>query len=89
MSNIDTPTHELPEQHPQPSVNTKVPVEQAQRDSEPQSDGADAASPQLPHERDQSVGMTDGNPSELVQQAYRDLKRPRFSAVPIRGAALG
>lgn len=75
MNDIDTPTHELPEQHPQPSVNTKVPVEQAQRNAETQVEGADADSPQLPHERDQSVGMTDGNPSALVQQAYRDVKR--------------
>lgn len=29
--------------------------------------------PRLPHERDQSVGMTDGVPSPKVQQAYRDV----------------
>jgi hypothetical protein len=29
----------------------------------------------LPHERDESVGMTDGIPSAPVQQAYRDLAR--------------
>ena len=34
-----------------------------------------AEMPQLPHERDQSVGMTDGNPSPVVQQAYKDVKR--------------
>ncbi|MGP1630769.1 MAG: hypothetical protein ACTS5V_12565, partial [Giesbergeria sp.] len=75
MSDIDTRIQELPEEHPQPSVNTKVPVEQAQRNSEQQGDAADPASPQLPHERDQSTGMTDGNPSAVVQQAYRDVKR--------------
>ncbi len=44
-------------------------------------DGADASlreqadMPQLPHERDQSVGMTDGNSSAAMQQAYKDVKR--------------
>jgi hypothetical protein len=32
-------------------------------------------SPKLPHERDQSTGMTDGAPSEDIQQAHRDLER--------------
>ena len=32
-----------------------------------------ATTPKLPHERDESVGMTDGNPSKTVQQAYRDV----------------
>lgn len=75
MNDIDTPTQELPEEHPQPSVNTTVPVEQAQRRSAREGDAGDPSSPQLPHERDQSTGMTDGNPSELVQQAYRDVSR--------------
>lgn len=34
-----------------------------------------AEMPKLPHERDQSVGMTDGNPSPAMQQAYKDVKR--------------
>ena len=29
----------------------------------------------LPHERDESLGMTDGIVSKPVQQAYRDLSR--------------
>lgn len=33
------------------------------------------AAPKLPHERDESVGMTGGVPSATVQQAYRDVKR--------------
>ena len=33
------------------------------------------ASAKLPHERDESVGMTDGNPSEPMQQAHSDLSR--------------
>lgn len=31
--------------------------------------------PRLPHERDQSVDMTGGEPDAQVQQAYRDVKR--------------
>lgn len=30
---------------------------------------------QLPHERDESVNMTDNEPDPDMQQAYRDLKR--------------
>ena len=33
------------------------------------------AAAQLPHERDESVGMTGGIPSAPVQQAHRDLRR--------------
>ena len=32
------------------------------------------AAPTMPHERDQSVGMTGGVPSQRVRQAYRDLE---------------
>lgn len=31
--------------------------------------------PKLPHERDQSPDMTDGVPSPVMQQAYRDVER--------------
>lgn len=31
--------------------------------------------PKLPHERDQSVDMTHGQPDAQVQQAYRDVQR--------------
>lgn len=31
--------------------------------------------PALPHERDESSGMTGGEPSESMQQAHRDLAR--------------
>lgn len=31
--------------------------------------------PKLPHERDESVGMTNGAPSTVMQQAYRDVER--------------
>lgn len=36
---------------------------------------ASSATPQLPHERDQVAGATDGVPSEKVRQGYRDLTR--------------
>lgn len=34
-----------------------------------------AQDPKLPHERDQSVDMTHGQPDVQVQQAYRDVQR--------------
>jgi hypothetical protein len=34
-----------------------------------------AAGPELPHDRDEKAGSTDGVPSPLVQQGARDLKR--------------
>jgi hypothetical protein len=37
--------------------------------------GSKVADAALPHERDESAGMTDGNPSEPIQQAYRDVER--------------
>lgn len=35
----------------------------------------DAQAPKMPHERDQSVNMTDGEPDAQVEQAYKDVKR--------------
>lgn len=83
MTDIDTPTQELPDTQPQRSVNTTVPVDVAQQDvpkagqaaGRDQSPGDQDALPHLPHERDQSVGMTDGIPSPQVQQAYKDVTR--------------
>ncbi len=81
MTDIDTPTQELPDDQPtQRSVNTTVPVDKAQKDVRQPGDavrkpGDGDDIPRLPHERDQSVGMTDGNPSAQVQQAFRDLER--------------
>ena len=34
-----------------------------------------AAGPELPHDRDEKAGSTDGIPSERVRQGARDLKR--------------
>lgn len=46
------------------AINTRVPAREASRTAE-----------QLPHERDEAVGMTDGIPSDAMQQAHRDLRR--------------
>ena len=35
----------------------------------------DAKAPKMPHERDQSVDMTHGEPDAQMQQAYKDVKR--------------
>jgi len=36
---------------------------------------AKQARPQLPHERDETPGMTDGVPNERQKQAHRDVSR--------------
>lgn len=41
----------------------------------PQKPGDASATAKLPHERDQSVNMTDQAPSPEMQQAHRDLKK--------------
>ena len=62
----------VPEQR---SVNTR------QKEPDPNTplpDGTqphDRSLPKLPHERDQSVNMTDAIPSADMQQAYRDVER--------------
>ena len=76
MTDIDTPTHELPKEHPQPSVNTTVPVEKAQRRPEQEGNAADPASPQLPHERDQSVGLTVFNVSACPRTPAASCNHP-------------
>lgn len=38
-------------------------------------DTSEEQNPKLPHERDQSVDMTHGQPDAQVQQAYRDVQR--------------
>ena len=36
---------------------------------------AESKSPEMPHERDESAGMTGGVPSKRVQQGHDDVKR--------------
>lgn len=56
-------------------------VDTTQKSADPNAPVTDATHPQgtqlpkLPHERDQSVNMTDGIPSAEMQQAYRDVQR--------------
>lgn len=38
-------------------------------------DTSEEQNPKLPHERDQSVDMTHGQPDAQVRQAYRDVQR--------------
>lgn len=50
---------------PEPQIDTTT----AQNPGDP------SAAAKLPHERDQSVNMTDQAPSPEMQQAHRDLKK--------------
>lgn len=50
------------------SVNTATQAKQ-------KPDTLSSTKPKLPHEQDQSVGMTDGIPSKKVQQAYLDVSQ--------------
>lgn len=45
--------------------------------SQPRSGPEDLSGPEarLPHERDQSVDMTHGEPDAQMEQAYKDVKR--------------
>ena len=56
-------------------TTTRTPNRGTQPDRADASLRDQADMPQLPHERDQSVGMTDGNPSPAMQQAYKDVTR--------------
>ncbi len=50
---------------PEPQIDTTTP----QKPSDP------GAAGKLPHERDESVNMTDQQPAPEMQQAHRDLKK--------------
>ena len=52
-----------------PSSETKIDTTRKQLPSDP----GNAA--KLPHERDQSVNMTDGKPDPDMKQAHKDLQR--------------
>ena len=51
------------------SQETKVDITRKQSPNDP------GSAAKLPHERDQSVNMTDGNPAPEMEQAHKDLKR--------------
>lgn len=63
---------DAPREQAQRSVDTTRKTPDARR-----ADPADPAvpEPKLPHEHDQSVGMTDGQRDANVEQAYRDVQR--------------
>ncbi|GAA6119052.1 hypothetical protein [Acidovorax sp. FG27] len=84
MNHPDTstrrPTDQDPESKTPPdATGTSVQrsVDTTRKDVPPDAStqGEDGSAPLMPHERDQSVGMTDGAPDENVQQAYRDVER--------------
>lgn len=71
------PANPAPPAPPVRSVDTttRTPDPDAQGENTDASLREQADMPKLPHERDQSVGMTDGNPSAAMQQAYKDVTR--------------
>ena len=58
---------------PEPSVDTTQ--RQAPGPSTKGPLKLDAQAPKMPHERDESVDMTHGEPDAQMEQAYRDVKR--------------
>lgn len=85
MTAQDTATAAKPERpvNPNPPAPPVRSVDTTSRAPDPDAQNANtddslkeqADMPKLPHERDQSVGMTDGNPSPAMQQAYKDVER--------------
>lgn len=69
------PETQTPPDAPATSVQRAVDTKHPQVPPRSVHEGEEGASPQLPHERDQSVGMTDGQPDAQVEQAYRDVSR--------------
>ena len=64
---------EAPPTGPEPSVDTTKREAPGPATKGPMK--LDAQSPKMPHERDQSVDMTHGEPDAQVEQAYKDVKR--------------
>ncbi|MDR6213603.1 hypothetical protein QE399_001292 [Paracidovorax wautersii] len=69
------PETQTPPDAPATSVQRSVDTQNPRVPPSGDLEGEDGSVPQLPHERDQSVGMTDGQPDENVEQAYRDVSR--------------
>jgi len=59
---VDTTTRQTPATAGQPTPGSAPPLESTDK-------------PKLPHERDESVDMTHGQPDAQVEQAYRDVQR--------------
>lgn len=80
MPHTDTRSHPTPEPTgPEPSIDTTKrqmpgPATQGPLQTDP-APAKDTETPKLPHERDESVDMTHGEPDAQMQQAYRDVER--------------
>ena len=78
MPHTATRDHPIPAPTgPEPSIDTTKrqmpgPATQAPLKTDP---AKDPEPPKLPHERDESVDMTHGEPDAQMQQAYRDVER--------------
>ncbi|MBV7429810.1 hypothetical protein KW843_17115 [Acidovorax sp. sif1233] len=78
MPTASTPDHPSAAPTGQPSVNTTTPQSPAtagRRTPQAAPPPESADKPKLPHERDESVDMTHGQPDAQVEQAYRDVQR--------------
>lgn len=77
MTRKNTPPDSATQAASSKGMPTKEPREQRSRPQQPNSpkDSAVEASLELPHERDQSVDMTNDKPDPVVKQAGRDVQR--------------
>ena len=80
MPRTDTRNHPTPgPTGPQPSIDTtqrQMPGSDTHGPLKTDPTAAKhTATPKLPHERDESVDMTHGEPDAQMQQAYRDVER--------------
>ena len=80
MPHTDTRSHPTPEPTgPEPSIDTTKrqmpgPDTQGPLKTAP-APAKDTETPKLPHERDESVDMTHGEPDAQMQPAYREVER--------------
>ena len=73
----NTPLNSTAQPASSKGMPAKEPREQRSRPEQPESpkDSAVEASLQLPHDRDQSVDMTNAKPNPLVKQGGKDVER--------------
>ena len=68
------PTPTTPNDKPIDNDKLSPPGDLPQSEADLTSSG-ESSSPEMPHERDETVGMTGGVPNEVVQQASADVQR--------------
>ena len=76
-------SHSSDQQGADPTASARVPqrverrVDTTRKHPAPDAEQQDLNSPEarLPHERDQSIDMTDGERHPEIEQAYKDVKR--------------